>query len=149
MRGREGGGCWRRWRRAVRMVSGRRLYLHVLDRRPVLFYESQYFTRQLDSVGRSPLNCLHTGPCLPLANRTTPYVYQYNHHPCRYTRTPVPSQRTPHQHSFILILARNSIALFAMLRADLQHAHHDQNGTRASWRVSIHGLTSKVVPTPR
>lgn len=28
-----------------------RLYLRVLDRRPVLFYESQYFTRQLDSRG--------------------------------------------------------------------------------------------------
>lgn len=27
------------------------LYLRVLDRRPVLFYESQYFTRQLDSRG--------------------------------------------------------------------------------------------------
>lgn len=49
-RGRErrrGGG--RRVR--VRIVSGRRLYVRVLDRRPVLFYESQYFTRQLYSRG--------------------------------------------------------------------------------------------------
>lgn len=34
-----------------RVRSGLRLYLRVLDRRPVLFYESQYFTRQLDSRG--------------------------------------------------------------------------------------------------
>lgn len=47
--GKGGGGKGMR----VRTVSGRRLYMYVrvLDRRPVLFYESQYFTRQLDSRG--------------------------------------------------------------------------------------------------
>lgn len=40
-----------RQRVSVRTVSGRWLYVRVLDRRPVLFYESQYFTRQLDSRG--------------------------------------------------------------------------------------------------
>lgn len=50
--GEEGGEIGgRRQRVSVRTVSGRWLYVRVLDRRPVLFYESQYFTRQLDSRG--------------------------------------------------------------------------------------------------
>lgn len=123
------------WRRAVRMVSDRRLYLHVLDRRPVLFYESQYFTRQLYSAGRSPLNCLHTGHiCSPLTvGHSQPYtnttmvvllLATIHYHPLPSTLVYASSERryqvrgTPHQHFLTLIPASSSVALFAELPVD-------------------------------